>query len=231
MSPASSPWPQTKIRRGFGGRAVCGAGVFLLVLKVADFVQKCPARGEGCQFRSGPSRWVQRLVGIYARLGHAGRQRHVFEIGRAKHVLEGAYHRLENGCAEFSEFIDRPLDKNRLAFVRADDGDFMELVADLRSLTQINGALRLLLNDAPDDKADALILIGDSFEEDSDKAARFSAKLQRRGIKIFSFIDGDDLPLAALCEGVALLASGGRKALNRLKNEKARLLLSGPSET
>jgi len=40
---------------------------------------------------------------------------------------------------------------------------------------------------------------------------------------------GADLPLGDLCEGVALLTSGGTKALRRLKNEKARLLLAGPS--
>ncbi|MEW8185655.1 MAG: vWA domain-containing protein [Candidatus Thiodiazotropha endolucinida] len=124
-----------------------------------------------------------------------------------------------------------------------------------RGLTQINEALRLFLDEAPEDKADAIILIGDSFEENSDKAALLSKQLKRQGIKIFSFIDGDDLtattvfeklaqdtggtfarfgddlPLAALCEGVALLTSGGRKALRHLKNEKARLLLSGPSKT
>ncbi|MCU7837963.1 MAG: VWA domain-containing protein [Candidatus Thiodiazotropha sp. (ex Troendleina suluensis)] len=124
-----------------------------------------------------------------------------------------------------------------------------------RGLTQINDALRLFLDEVPDDKADAVILIGDSFEEDSDDAARLATQLKRQSINIFCFIDGDDLtastvfeklavdtggtfarfgddlPLAALCEGVALLASGGRKALRRLKNEKARLLLSEPSKT
>ncbi|MEW8051143.1 MAG: hypothetical protein AB2809_12265 [Candidatus Thiodiazotropha sp.] len=124
-----------------------------------------------------------------------------------------------------------------------------------RGLTQINDALRLFLDEVPEDKADAIILIGDSFEEDSDNAALLSKQLKRQKIKLFSFIDGDDLtattvfeklatntggtfaqfgadlPLAALCEGVALLTSGGRKALRHLKNEKARLLLSGPSKT
>ncbi|MEW8092424.1 MAG: hypothetical protein AB2784_22700 [Candidatus Thiodiazotropha endolucinida] len=124
-----------------------------------------------------------------------------------------------------------------------------------RGLTQINDALRLFLDEAPEDKADAIILIGDSFEEDSDDTAHLTKQLKRQKIKIFSFIDGDDLtgttvfeklatntggtfaqfgedlPLAALCEGVALLTSGGRKALRHLKNEKARLLLSGPSKT
>ncbi|MCG7983357.1 MAG: VWA domain-containing protein [Candidatus Thiodiazotropha lotti] len=123
-----------------------------------------------------------------------------------------------------------------------------------RGLTQINDALRLFLDEAPEDRADAIILIGDSFEEDSDDAALLATQLKRQKIKIFSFIDGDDLtattvfeqlatdtggtfarfgddlPLAALCEGVALLTSGGRNALHHLKNEKARLLLSGPSK-
>jgi len=84
---------------------------------------------------------------------------------------------------------------------------------------------------------------------------RIAAQLKDKGIKVFSFIKGDDwtaqsifqriaeitggrfakfgdaLPLADLCEGVALLTSGGKKALRRLKNEKARLLLSAPSKS
>jgi hypothetical protein len=84
---------------------------------------------------------------------------------------------------------------------------------------------------------------------------RIAAQLKDKGIKVFSFIEGDDwtaqsifqriaeitggrfakfgdaLPLADLCEGVALLTSGGKKALRRLKNEKARLLLSAPSKS
>jgi hypothetical protein len=131
----------------------------------------------------------------------------------------------------------------------------MAAVRCARGPTQFNDALHLFLDDAPEDRADVLILIGDAFEEDSNAAARLASQLKRRKIKIFSFIDGDDLaattifeklaqetggtiarfgddlPLAALCEGVALLASGGRKALGRLKNEKARLLLSGPEKT
>ena len=41
---------------------------------------------------------------------------------------------------------------------------------------------------------------------------------------------GEDLPLGALCEGVALLTAGGDQAVKRLGNKKVRqLLLTGPS--
>ncbi len=119
-------------------------------------------------------------------------------------------------------------------------------------LTQILEGLQKFANETPEDRAAAIILVGDCFEEDSAQAEHIAAQLKDKGIKIFSFIEGDDwtahsvfqrlaeitggrfakfgdeLPLADLCEGVALLTSGSKKALRRLKNEKARLLLSGP---
>lgn len=129
----------------------------------------------------------------------------------------------------------------------------MAAVRCVSGLTQINQALYRFMDDAPEDKADAVILIGDCFEEDSAYAERAGKEFRKAGIKVFSFIEGDDLtatavfkklaedtggkfarfgadlPLGDLCEGVALLTSGGEKALRRLKNEKARLLLEGPS--
>ena len=41
---------------------------------------------------------------------------------------------------------------------------------------------------------------------------------------------GDDLPLADLCQGVALLASGGKKALRQLGNKKVQRLLLGSAK-
>jgi hypothetical protein len=129
----------------------------------------------------------------------------------------------------------------------------MTAVRCVSGLTQINEGLQAFMQDAPEDKADAVILIGDCFEEDSAYAGFVGSRLKSAGIKVFSFIEGDDLtatvvfkkladdtdgkfarfgadlPLADLCEGVALLTSGGTKALGRLKNKKARLLLTGPS--
>lgn len=118
--------------------------------------------------------------------------------------------------------------------------------------TQILQALRAFLGDT--DQADAIILVGDAFEEDAHDAERLALSLRAAGIKVFSFFEGDlrqaqevfrklaeitggrfamlgdDLPLGDLCEGVALLAAGGEKAVRRLKNERARrLLLTGPS--
>jgi hypothetical protein len=122
-------------------------------------------------------------------------------------------------------------------------------------LTQIIPGLQAFIDEKPENRADAIILIGDCFEEDAATAAKTAALLKAKGIKVFSFIEGEDwtahsvfktlatvtggkfakfgneLPLDDLCEGVALMTSGGEKALTRLKNDKVRLLLTGPSKT
>lgn len=121
-------------------------------------------------------------------------------------------------------------------------------------MTQILPALEAFL-DVPEEPASAIILIGDAFEEDSDEADHIARLLAQKNIRVFSFLEGDhgtaeivfkrlaaatcgkfarfgsDLPLADLCEGVALLTSGGAKAVKRLRNAKARqLLLAGPAK-
>jgi hypothetical protein len=122
-------------------------------------------------------------------------------------------------------------------------------------LTQTIQGLECFIDEKPENRAGAIILIGDSFEEDIINAAKTAALLKTKNIKVFSFIEGDDwtahsvfqnlaattggkfakfgddLPLGALCEGVALLTSGEEKALTQLKNDKVRLLLAGPSKT
>jgi hypothetical protein len=130
----------------------------------------------------------------------------------------------------------------RMAGVRCEGGS-----------TQIVPALHLFAAEAEDSRAGALILIGDCFEESAEGAYEAARALRRAGIRVFSFLEGDDwtaesvfrrlavetggafarfgesLPLGALCEGVALLAAGGEKAVKRLPNAKVRqLLLTGP---
>ena len=116
-------------------------------------------------------------------------------------------------------------------------------------LTQIIEGLEAFIDEKPENRAGAIILIGDCFEEDSAIAAKTAALLKAKNIKVFSFIEGedwtahsvfknlatitggkfakfgDDLPLDDLCEGVALMTYGGEKALTRLKNDKVRQLL------
>lgn len=122
-------------------------------------------------------------------------------------------------------------------------------------LTQIIEGLESFIDEVPEHGASAIILIGDSFEEDSALAKKTATLLKEKGIKVFSFIEGDDwtahsvfknlatvtggkfakfgdeLPLDELCQGVALLTSGGKKALSRLENKNVRLLLAGPSKS
>ena len=121
-------------------------------------------------------------------------------------------------------------------------------------LTQILEGLQSFIDEAPEDRATAIILIGDYFEECSIRAKFTAALLKDKGIKVYSFIEGndhtaqtifrnlaeisdgrfarfgDDLPLDDLCQGVALLASGGRKALRQLENKKVRQLLLGSAK-
>lgn len=129
----------------------------------------------------------------------------------------------------------------------------MAAVRCRRGLTQILPALEALRID--DVRPEAIIIVGDAFEEDADALARALPFIRQAGIRIFSFFEGenraaefvfrrmaeetggrfarlgDGLPLGDLCAGVALLAAGGSKAVKRLKNERARrLLLGGPSD-
>ena len=129
----------------------------------------------------------------------------------------------------------------------------MSEVACVRGFTQILPGLRAFLDSEP---ASAIIVVGDAFEEDFDDAASLAAALRRAGVKVFSFLEGDDptaaavfrelaettggrfacfgaeLPLRDLCEGIALLTAGGSQALKRLDNPKVRqLLLTGPGQT
>ena len=114
--------------------------------------------------------------------------------------------------------------------------------------------VRTLHIEGPKEQATAIILIGDCFEENDTMAECAAVLLKHKGIKIFSFIEGYDttalpvfrrlseitggkfamfgneLPLSDLCEGVALLTSGGEKALARLKNKKVQKLLLGPEK-
>lgn len=123
-------------------------------------------------------------------------------------------------------------------------------------MTQILPALFTFAQEEQESRAAAIILIGDSFEEDSEMIENAAHTLKQAGIRVFSFHEGEDwtardtftrladltggrfarfgeeLPLADLCEGVALLTAGGDKALRRLPNKKVRqLLLSGPDKT
>lgn len=129
----------------------------------------------------------------------------------------------------------------------------MARVKCVTGLTQILPALRTFLFGTAEERPHALILIGDFFEEDMGEVAPLGAALKAAGIKVFSFLEGDDwtaetafrqlatttggrfakfgtdLPLADLCEGAALLAAGGEKAVARLGNKRVRqLLLTGP---
>lgn len=119
--------------------------------------------------------------------------------------------------------------------------------------TQFLPALAAFASEAPETIADAIILIGDCFEEDTGAAETLAHALKAVGIRVFAFLEGDDstaedvfrrlaeitggrfarlgddFVLHSLCQGVALLMAGGTQALAKLPDERAkRLLLGGP---
>ena len=131
----------------------------------------------------------------------------------------------------------------------------MTAVRCQRGLTQILPGLERFLMEGDGRSADAVILVGDCFEEEIGDARLTAAKLKAAGIKVYSLLEGDDwvaneafrclaeatggtfakfgetLPLGDLCEGIALLTAGGRKALARLPNKTVqRLLLPPPNK-
>lgn len=122
--------------------------------------------------------------------------------------------------------------------------------------TLILPALEAFLADDTEERASAVILIGDAFEEDEAEIEWIAAALRREGIRIFSFLEGGSrkaervfrrlsaetggafamfgaaLPLGDLCTGVALLAAGGSAALKRLPHPGVRqLLLAAPAKS
>ena len=117
--------------------------------------------------------------------------------------------------------------------------------------TQILECLRKFLDDKPEAQAQSIVVIGDSFEEDSSEIAPLTALLKARKIKVFTFLEegyssaepafrqlaeqtggvfaafGSDMPLKDLCEGVAMMSTGGINALQKLQSGAAKTLLLG----
>ena len=132
-------------------------------------------------------------------------------------------------------------------------GTRMKRVRCVQGLTQILPALARFARAPEGERAQAVILTGDAFEEDPERAARIGDELAAAGIPVFSFIEGgdpaatavfrdlamrtggrfarfgDELPLDELCAGAAMIAAGDADGVRKLKNEKVRrLLLAGP---
>lgn len=106
--------------------------------------------------------------------------------------------------------------------------------------TQVERALRHALKEAETGRVDAVVVIGDAFEESIDLAADVAGRIAMRGGRVFTFHEGDDAiargafaelaragggsahlfdsgapdVLRRLLGAVAAYASGGRTALN-----------------
>ena len=122
----------------------------------------------------------------------------------------------------------------------------------VRGLTQILPSLLTFLEGDPKERPQAVIVVGDCFEEDVACVSAVAGAFKAAGIRIYAFHEGDDalagsvfrqladgtggrflrfgedLPLADLCEAVAVLTAGGEKAVKRLTNNRAAVLLLAP---
>ncbi len=130
----------------------------------------------------------------------------------------------------------------------------MRRVACIGGLTQLAKVLRHACNEAKKGKVDALVFVGDAFEEDIDRVCHIAGQLGVLGVPCFMFQERSAeavtfafkeiarLTRGAFCRfdasspqqlrdllaAVAVFASGGRKALSdysRKAGQPARLLL------
>jgi hypothetical protein len=124
----------------------------------------------------------------------------------------------------------------------------------VKGMTQILPSLRAFLNEEAAQRAQAVILVGDCFEEDVAGVARIAAAFREAGIRIYTLHEGEDplaqrvfreladgtggrflrfgaaLPLGEVIEAIAVLTAGGQRAVARLPNNRAAtLLLTGPA--
>lgn len=115
--------------------------------------------------------------------------------------------------------------------------------------TQIIPSLRKFIDDDSIQGTPCVVVVGDCFEEETSDLDSVAEDLARRGIKVFTFLDGDkecareafkrladktggafaafspDMPFEDLCKGVALKAVGGDEALQSLQNAAVKRLL------
>jgi hypothetical protein len=127
----------------------------------------------------------------------------------------------------------------------------MRRVACVGGLTQLAKVLRHACNEAKNGKIDALVFVGDAFEEDIDRVCHIAGELGVLGIPVLTFRSAAQaatfaqdrlLTRGAYCHfdasspqqlrdllaAVAVFASGGRKALadySRKASQPVRLLL------
>lgn len=124
----------------------------------------------------------------------------------------------------------------------------MSGVTCLGGQTQVTRVLGHALAETKRERVNALVLIGDAFEEDVDEACHLAGELGLRGLPLFCFQEGSNpiatnafrqmaklsggawapfdaasaTALADLLRAVAVYAAGGRKALARLASSAAR---------
>ncbi|NKC29359.1 VWA domain-containing protein [Falsiroseomonas selenitidurans] len=143
----------------------------------------------------------------------------------------------------FREFAATPFLTNAPDLARR-----MTAVTCLGGQTQVERLLRHTLAETQRQKVNALVFIGDAFEEDVDAACHVAGELGLRGTPVFCFQEGEN-PLARnalrqvarlsggawapfdaasatalrdLLRAVAVFAAGGRRALARLPGAAAR---------
>jgi len=102
----------------------------------------------------------------------------------------------------------------------------MTSVTCLAGETQLGKVLKHARNGAAKYKVDALVIVGDCFEEDVDAVGKTAGELGMLGLPAFVFHEGDD-PLAAFAfQQVAKLSGGGYCRFDAASADVLRQLLS-----
>lgn len=212
-------------------------------IAVAAFLQKVAAMPVAAPVAGTPGRLVFALDATASRQPSWDRACHlqaemfgaVREIGGL--AVRLAYYR------GFQEFAATPFLTNPAELARRMTG-----VTCLGGQTQITRVLKHVLEETQRRKVNALVFIGDAFEEDVDAACHVAGQLGLRGTPVFCFQEGQD-PVARnalrqvaklsggawapfdaasagalrdLLRAVAVFAAGGRPALQRLGSAAAR---------
>ena len=102
----------------------------------------------------------------------------------------------------------------------------MTSVTCLAGETQLHKVLKHARNETAERRVDALVFVGDAFEEDIDAVGKVAGELGMLGLPAFMFHEGDN-PLAAFAfQQVAKLSGGGYCRFDASAADTLRQLLS-----
>jgi hypothetical protein len=105
-------------------------------------------------------------------------------------------------------------------------GDQMRNISCRSGFTQVERVLRHAENESKQSKVDALVYIGDCFEEDHDFVAAAAGALGLRGVPAFVFHEGHEPNAAAMFREIARLTKGVYARFDQHAADRLRKLLT-----